>query len=175
MASLHAWRAKRFESLIEYWEQPLFYYIRRLVQSEEDAWDVLQEVWFVAVKELSRIRDPQCIPAWLFRIARNTSVSHYRKTSRMQPFDEEGPGSESEAADETITFDAADAIDIHKALTRLSIPHREVLTLYFLEEFSLAEIAEITGVQLGTVKSRMHYAKRALREELEKEETHHDS
>ncbi|MFC1746814.1 sigma factor-like helix-turn-helix DNA-binding protein, partial [Candidatus Neomarinimicrobiota bacterium] len=62
-----------------------------------------------------------------------------------------------------------DAEHLHWALGRLSLPHREVLILHFLEDFSLAEIAEIAGVPEGTVKSRLHYAKEALRSVLQKE------
>ncbi len=52
-------------------------------------------------------------------------------------------------------------------LNQLPLPQRAVLLLHFVEDFSIEEIAGITGVQLGTVKSRMHYAKRALRKLLE--------
>ena len=55
-----------------------------------------------------------------------------------------------------------------KRLDELPAPHRSVLLLHFLEDFSLEEIARITGSQLGTVKSRMHYAKLALRKLLGK-------
>ena len=56
-----------------------------------------------------------------------------------------------------------------QALKSLAPLHREVLLLHFLEDFSLQEIAEVVGVELGTVKSRIHYAKRALRRHLEAE------
>jgi RNA polymerase sigma-70 factor, ECF subfamily len=56
---------------------------------------------------------------------------------------------------------------VHEALGKLSLPHREVLTLRFLEELELSEIAQVVGCRVGTVKSRLHYAKAAIRQLLE--------
>ncbi len=60
-------------------------------------------------------------------------------------------------------FTAEDAAAVHRALDELQPVHREVLVLFFIEEFSIAEIAKATGCPEGTVKSRLHYAKRTLR------------
>ena len=54
-----------------------------------------------------------------------------------------------------------------QSLNQLPLPQRSVVVLHFVEDFSLEEIAAITGAQLGTVKSRLHYAKKALRKLLE--------
>ena len=67
------------------------------------------------------------------------------------------------------TQDFDDAERVHRGLDRISLAHREALTLFFLEDFSIDEIASILNVSPGTVKSRLHYAKRALRLVLEKE------
>jgi len=71
--------------------------------------------------------------------------------------------------DNELSFGANLANKVHKALTRIQPYHREVLTLYFLEQMSYESIAEVVGCSLGTVKSRMHYAKQSLRKELERE------
>jgi RNA polymerase sigma-70 factor, ECF subfamily len=60
-------------------------------------------------------------------------------------------------------FSAAEAAEVHRALDQLEPRHRGVLVLHFLEDFSLDEIAQITGCPPGTIKSRLHYAKRAMR------------
>jgi RNA polymerase sigma-70 factor (ECF subfamily) len=64
------------------------------------------------------------------------------------------------------SFEQEDADAIHQALRELGLKHREVLVLHFLEDLSIAEIAEVVGCSEGTVKSRMHYAKRAMKEVL---------
>lgn len=81
---------------------------------------------------------------------------------------EEGENLEEIAAEETEAFE--DAEQVHRALGRISLAHREVLTLFFLEDLSQEQIAEVLGVPLGTVKSRLSYAKRALRSVLQQEE-----
>jgi RNA polymerase sigma-70 factor (ECF subfamily) len=65
------------------------------------------------------------------------------------------------------SFAAEDAAAIHQALSEIGIKHREVLVLHFLEDLSIAEIAKVVGCSEGTVKSRMHYAKRAMKEDSE--------
>jgi RNA polymerase sigma-70 factor (ECF subfamily) len=64
------------------------------------------------------------------------------------------------------SFAAEDAAAIHQALSEIGLKHREVLVLHFLEDLSMAEIAEVVGCSEGTVKSRIHYAKRAMKEIL---------
>ena len=79
-------------------------------------------------------------------------------------------------AEEARTQDAHDldrhvnAEAVHRALERLSLPHQEVLTLFFLEEWPVERIAEVIDAPPGTVKSRLHYAKQALRKILEEKE-----
>jgi RNA polymerase sigma-70 factor (ECF subfamily) len=82
--------------------------------------------------------------------------------------DESGNLEEVAAPEETEPFE--DAEQVHRALGRISLPHREVLTLFFLEDLSQEQMAEVLGIPLGTVKSRLSYAKRALRSVLEQEE-----
>ena len=71
-----------------------------------------------------------------------------------------------ELLDSDICFDPSQAAAIHQALDRIDPKHREVLVLFFLEDFALDEIAKILDCPQGTVKSRLHYAKKALRDAL---------
>jgi RNA polymerase sigma-70 factor (ECF subfamily) len=70
--------------------------------------------------------------------------------------------------DEEPVFNAEDAAQVHAALDELAPEHREVLVLRFLEDMSYENIAQAIGCQIGTIRSRLHYAKRALRRALEK-------
>lgn len=160
--------------LVSMWERPLFYYIRRLVDSEEDAWDLLQEVWCRVIQKLNKLRDPAALPAWLYTIARNTVTNHFRDTARARELREDGadPDSTNPVGESSLT--AFDAGKLHLALGHLSLPHREALVLHFLEGFSLIEMAAIVEIPVGTVKSRLHHAKKALRTVLEKEVQRHE-
>ncbi len=80
------------------------------------------------------------------------------------PF-EDVPAGPPDAAVEDATFDDAELV--HAALVGLSVDHRRVLTLRFLEDMPIEEIAEVVGCAPGTVKSRLHYAKLALRRRIE--------
>ena len=67
-----------FEELVHCWQDRLLYYIRRLVDNEQDAWQILQQVWVVVFHNIGGIREPKKFPAWLYGIARNLVLSHLR-------------------------------------------------------------------------------------------------
>jgi len=155
--------------LVALWERPLLYYIRRMVDSEEDAWDVLQEVWCRVVRKIGTLRDSAAFPAWLYRIARNIAINHIRDAVRLRELRESNDcrgQANSDTGSANVSFDAE---GLHRGLGRLSLGHREALILHYLEGFSLAEIAEVAGVPVGTVKSRIHFARKALRAALTEE------
>lgn len=151
--------------LIAEWERPLFYFIRRIVSTEEDAWDTLQETWLKVFHHSSQLQSSGTMSAWLYKIARNTAIDLLRKQQRFEQFEEKEEFINEDCGIE-IDFNKIDIIDLHSALNQLSLQHRETITLHFLESFTIQEISEIIEVSPGTVKSRLHYAKKALRELL---------
>ncbi len=160
------------EELVLLWDQRLFYFIRRLVKNEQDAWDALQQTWLRVLRGIRSLHDPQRLTPWIYKVARNTAFNHARLQAAYSAGLEEHPN--ADLVDDNQAFFAFDQADnVHAALQGLSLPHREVLTLFFLDDLSIAEIAEVIGVIPGTVKSRLHYAKRALRDILQKESTNH--
>ena len=157
-----------FDQLVNLLERRLFFFVRRLARSEEDAWDILQKTWIDVYRQIDSLRNTSRALPWLYRIARNKAAGHLRDQYRHDtvPLDEM-EGDIPDGSDEG-SFDEADAGEVRAALETLSAPHREVLTLHFLEDFSLEEIAAITGIPVGTVKSRLHYAKPALRKAMKR-------
>lgn len=160
------------EELIHLWEGRLFYYIRRLVSQESDAWDTLQETWVSVLRGINRLRDPKALSPWLYRTARNQAMNLLRKRYRERDLFPEEADPDDIACEEEGGFENAERV--HFALDQIPLHHREVLTLHFLEDLSLEQIAEVLGIPEGTVKSRLHHAKRALREILEKEDRIYD-
>ena len=67
------------KELVTSWERRLFYYIRRLVNDEQEAWSVLQEAWMKVLQNIKKIRKPRKLPVWLCDIARNAATGHLRK------------------------------------------------------------------------------------------------
>jgi DNA-directed RNA polymerase specialized sigma24 family protein len=70
--------SRAFDELVRLWEERLFYYIRRLVGTEEDAWDVLQQTWLRVFKGIKTLRDRDRLPVWLYQLARSAVLSHWR-------------------------------------------------------------------------------------------------
>lgn len=159
-----------FTSIVQMWERPLFYYLRRLVPSEADVWDLLQEIWLKVFRSIGKLRDHRTLPAFLYTTARNTALSHLRKRGleekAITPSDELVESS----GDEIAAFDNVE--QVHHALDQLPLPQREALTLYFLQDLSLDEIAAVLAAPLGTVKSRLHYGKLAIRRILSQGDDH---
>jgi RNA polymerase sigma factor (sigma-70 family) len=158
-----------FEELIRMWEKRLFYYIRRLVDDEHDAWQILQETWVKVLRSIRKLREPRKLPAWLYSTARNTAITHLRHEYARQSLLENNENISNEMGpDLMLKFD--DAEQVHYGLGKLSLPHREVLTLFFLQDFSLEEVAAVLDRPIGTVKSRLYYAKRSLKAVLQEKE-----
>jgi RNA polymerase sigma-70 factor, ECF subfamily len=158
--------ASAFEEIVKRWERPLFYYLRRLAPSEADAWELLQETWLKLFRSLSSLRDARSLPAFLYTTARNTAISHLRRQDFQQRDEHSPEACGTMAADDIAAFDNAE--QVHHALDEIPLLQREALTLYFLHDLSLEEMADVVGVPLGTVKSRLHYGKLAMRKILEK-------
>jgi RNA polymerase sigma factor (sigma-70 family) len=156
---------KAFEEIVREFEKSVFYYVRRLVETDEDAWDILQETWIKAFRGIGSLRETKRFLIWLYSIAHCTAMSHHRAAYRKQAVLDEAFGAEA-AIEVESTPNPEDAERVHVALDRLDPDFREVLILRFLEDLSVEEAAEIMGVPTGTVKSRLFHAKKALKKVL---------
>ncbi len=153
-----------FEDLIAVMERPLLYYAASLTGNPDSGLDVLQEVWIRALRSIRKLKDPGSLRSWLYSITHGIAVDRIRKNySREQA--EKVQLEDFHEADEP-SFAEEDAAAIHQALSQIGIKHREVLVLRFLDDLSIAEIAKVIECSEGTVKSRIHYAKQAMKEVL---------
>jgi RNA polymerase sigma-70 factor, ECF subfamily len=161
--------AEAWNALFARYQMPLYVYVFELIHDEQTSLDVVQETFINATRHIGCLREEAKFGSWLFSIAHQKVVEHWRRRRRNEPLDEEQvaelPSPDDDPRAWIIRQERKE--DCLRRLGELSQEHREVLLLYFLEEFSLEEIAVITQVQLGTVKSRMHYAKRKLRKLIE--------
>ena len=154
-----------FEELIAVMERPLLYYAASLTGNTDSALDVLQEVWIKAFRGIRKLKNPGSLRSWLYTITHGIAVDRIRKNySREQA--EKVQYEDFQEAEEP-SFAEEDTAAVHAALNQIGLHHREVLILHFLEDLSLAEIAEVVGCSEGTVKSRIHYAKRQMKQILE--------
>ena len=159
-----------FVELVERYSPRLRYFLRKLLASADTAEDALQDVWLDVFRHLPRLADPQALVAWLYRIARDRAFAHLRKLRHGEQLLDETALADAKATEEN-DFSPEDAARIHAALDKLPPEQREVLVLRFLEEMTYEQIASVVGCQLGTVRSRIHYGKLALRRALEKDQS----
>lgn len=145
----------------------MLYYLRRLV-GPADAEDALQEVWLVIHRKLGGLADASAFRPWIYQVARRLALARSRKQRRALEVEAaaEVIAAPGEALDVGDALAALDVAAVHAALLRLPALHREALTLRLLEELSYDEIAAVVGCSPGTVRSRIHYGRKALQELL---------
>jgi RNA polymerase sigma-70 factor (ECF subfamily) len=154
-----------FAELVARYSPRLRYFLRKMLDDVPAAEDALQDVWLDVYRGVGRLADPAALPAWLYRIARDRAWRMLRGKQRNSR-----PLMESDWIDvNDTTFPIEEAARVHAGLGALPPDQREVLVLRFLEELSYEDIARIVGCPVGTVRSRIHYAKGALRRALDKE------
>lgn len=155
---------KAFEALVHHYTPRLLWYVRRLGLSEAAADDVVQNAWLACWSSKGRLRDIHRFRAWLYGIARNKAFQNLGSINPREILTSEIDVPDEETGE---SFFAQHLGYLNDGLARLPILHREVLSLRFLEGMPYAEIAEATGVSVGTVKSRLHNAKAELRRHME--------
>ena len=146
-----------FAALIDRFDRRLLYYVRRLMNEEDGAFDVVQSTWLAAYRRLDRHRSPNAFRVWLFRIAHDQAVSVLRRKGLPITSTDSQPIEPSDEQKHSVEGVVQNAQLVHKALGRLSFEHRQILTLRFLEDMTIEEIAAVTCIPVGTVKSRLHY------------------
>jgi RNA polymerase sigma factor (sigma-70 family) len=167
-----------FNRLILKYRERLYSVIYNMTGNREDTADLAQDTFIKAFQSINRFQGNATFFTWLYRIAVNSTVTHLRK-NRLRTFFslekvvEEGKNSEIIAAltdksgAERDTFVKELQEKLNDALQKLSINHRTVITLFEIDELSHAEIAEVMDCSVGTVRSRLHYAKQLLQAELQ--------
>jgi RNA polymerase sigma-70 factor (ECF subfamily) len=169
VAQARAGQPEAWDTLFRRYQLPLYVYVFELVNNEQTSLDLVQETFIAATKHLGSLRDDDKFGSWLFGIAHQKCIQRWREQAR-----EESLRDEIATAPEEFENDPSELLvrreqeaEFMNLLNQLPPAQRSVLLLHFIEDFSLEEIADITGANLGTVKSRMHYAKKSLRKLLE--------
>ncbi|HEY5232752.1 MAG TPA: RNA polymerase sigma factor [Verrucomicrobiae bacterium] len=158
-----------WDALFRRYQLPLYVYVFELVHNEQTSLDLVQETFIAAVRHIGGLRDDEKFGGWLFGIAHQKTIQLWRKHGGKEIlFDEiPEPPDEFENSPDDLLIRREQEAEFMNLLNQLPMPQRSVLLLHFVEDFSIEEIAHITETQIGTVKSRLHYAKRALRKLLE--------
>ncbi len=157
--------SQAWHCLFQRYQLPLYAYVFELVRNHQTALDLVQDSFISAVKHIDRLQDDQRFGSWLFSIAHQKCLQIWRKPHRLEPLEELAldDNVDAQTLPDQWLIDQENAEALYRALEQLPILQRSVITLHFIEDFSLEEISEITASPIGTVKSRLFYAKKELR------------
>jgi RNA polymerase sigma-70 factor (ECF subfamily) len=163
-------------ALLGRYQNRLYRYLLRLVREPAEAEDLFQQTWVRVAEKIRQYDSKRNFEAWLFTLARNLAFDHLRRI-RPESLDEPIAGMPGESPATRLASAERPVLDgimerertgrLAQALELLPVTHREVLTLRFEEEMKLKEIAEVIGMPLSTVKTRLRRALERLRKTLE--------
>lgn len=140
----------------------------------EAAADLLQDVFLRLYRFASHIDPNLPLEPWLYRMTANLSYTWVKRQNRwLRPFEDLAEwlaGNHKNTSLQTSDHDD-DSTQLQQAISKLPLPHRIVVVLYYVNDLSLQEISEIIDVPVGTVKSRLHYGRQALKNHLEEKST----
>lgn len=150
-----------------------------IVRDDHLAQDIVQEAWIKIWRQLQTLREPDRLPAWATRIVHHTAIDHVRRRQRWNEiaasdvyeveWAQEGPAIEGP---EDVFFRKVGTSELVNALQQLSDDHRIVLVLRFYYDYKYEEMADLLEIPVGVVKSRLHRAKAALKQILERDRSH---
>lgn len=168
-----------FDRLITKYRERVYGIIYNLTANREDAADLTQDAFIKAFQSIHRFGGQSSFFTWLYRIAVNSTLSYLRKMRLRSFFSLERMDSEEPVSKEILAaLTDKTGVDrdayvrelqekLNDAMQKLSIKHRTVVTLFEIDGLSHQEIAEVMDCSVGTVRSRLHYAKQLLQSELQ--------
>jgi RNA polymerase sigma-70 factor (ECF subfamily) len=165
-------RESGFEELVRRYQRPIAAYVYRMVGDYDAALDLTQEVFIKVYASLSRYRPEFKFSTWIYKIAHNAAIDHLRRHATREAV----AGSETNCAETTVESRRLSpeqeserterCSEIEIVVQLLPAPYRELILLRHSQDLSYEEIAEVTGLPLGTVKNRLFRAREAMREHL---------
>lgn len=164
-----------YSELVSRYQRAVYGIISRIVSSPDDVDDVAQDVFVLAYKAIDRFRGDASFATWIHRIAVNTSLKHIKKIKSKQAMSIDDPdlGLEDTLTSEHIPGPSQlvesdeQRTAVRKAVDQLPDKHRLVVVLRYFEDYSCEDIAKMMDCSVGTVWSRLHYACRKLRGQLD--------
>jgi RNA polymerase sigma-70 factor (ECF subfamily) len=172
--SVLAGEPEAFDRFVEHFRSKVFHYSWLMCGKPEDAEEVAQETLFRAFEHFGRLREPERVRAWIFRIARNACLMQRRKSvfapDRELPLDEaapdEGIAGEEPPPDLVLLGSELRAV-LDRAIAELPPKYRAVVLLRDLEELSTEETAQVLEVSEEVIRTRLHRGRTALRQTLD--------
>ncbi len=153
-----------FQLLVELYKRPIYWHIRRLVVSHEDAEDVMQEAFISVFRHISKFKRESSLRTWVYKIATNQALTHCTKRSLdMDSYDEKSRLVELFESEPEVDHATTEAL-LQKAILALPERQRVAFNLRYFEEMSYEEIAQVTNSSTTTLKTNYHYAQNKIKE-----------
>lgn len=152
-----------FDALMRRHEDKIFGLALRMTGNRYDALDATQEAFISAFRNAKKFKGDSTFSTWLYRIAINASTDLLRRRKRQVPVEDLDSGRTSGIVDEDVPL----RLDLQRALAELGPEHREAVLMHDVGGYPYQDIATLTGVELGTVKSRISRGRKKLAEILE--------
>lgn len=155
-----------FRMLVEKFQSSMYWHIRRMVVSHEDAEDVLQETLIKIFRYMDDFRNESSLSTWIYRITTNECIRFLNKKKEAFISAEEVQTDlmNKLMASEYVDYDDAMAVKFQKAILTLPEKQRLVFNLRYYDELKYEEISEITGTKVETLKANYHFAKEKIKE-----------
>jgi RNA polymerase sigma-70 factor (ECF subfamily) len=172
IATSLAGREDSFEELVRRYHRPITAYVYRMTNDYDAALDVSQEIFIKVYNSLARYKTDYKFSTWLYKISRNAAIDYLRRNSHgdvsldLESDDEtyERPLESHSPSPELERERSEWRSEIYTIVRQLPAAYRELILLRHSEDMSYDEIAEITGLPLGTVKNRLFRAREMMRE-----------
>ena len=167
MLVLYAVEGRRdaFEHLARRWRPRHYTHARRLLGRSDWAADAVQDAWIAIIRGLWRLQDPIRFPAWSYAIVTRRCQDLLRRVSIAK--ESQLDDRLDDGLEDTSARNSDDARDLRRGLNLLPSDQRAAIALFYLEGFSVSEIAEALMIPEGTVKTRLFHARRTLRQYFE--------
>lgn len=152
------------DQLIERYQEPLYWYVRRMVVSHEDAQDVLQETFIQIFNAIDTLRKSESEKAWVYRVATNEALQWLRRKHEFVSLDSDDASVLLETLKSETYIDNTDYLQVlfQEAILTLPTMQRAVFNLRYYEELAYEDIALITKSTIGAVKTNYHIAKQKI-------------
>lgn len=166
--------------LVERYSDYVFTIAARILGDDEDAYDAAQEAFVRAYRAIDRFRGDAKFSSWLYRITTNRALTHLKRRRKRAPALDIDAGPHIESAidveptrtrPDQLVVDAEFRDQVRAAVAKLPDQYRTVITLFYLEERSYKEVADVLGLPMGTLKTHLHRGRAMLRKIISEQNT----
>lgn len=162
-------RNRSFQLLVDEYQQPIYFYVRRMLIDHDDTNDVVQNVFIKAWKGLAQFRGDCKLSSWLYKIAGNESITFINKRKKIAgiPIEDIAERMPGHLQDDELYSGDEISRKLDSAIATLPEKQKLVFLLKYFEDKPYEEIAEITGTSVGGLKANYHHAIAKIKEYLE--------